>query len=468
MDFPTITVTRKDLSSKFFFEPVISEESPTLVPKHPLGIRPLGNQYIALTNSKCFAGLFQMLPEDLIANLLENIDPISLLVSQNSKDFPFTWLGTWRSTYLNLKSDIESNPRCDHVFSDILYRPFFCTHIPLESYASNIPRKNMISRLENLSATEYSKNWGYKPFILTHQMQDWPAFKLWNIEYLLKQFNQVKFRAEGVKWRLSDYIAYIENNYDESPLYLFDKDFFEKMNLKSSESNSSSSYWSPECFSEDFFSIFGNKRPDFRWLIIGPRRSGSTYHKDPNATSAWNAIIKGSKYWIMFPGTDSFPAPPGVYVSEDESEVTSPLSIAEWLLGFHDEARKSPGCIEGVCREGEILHIPSGWWHLVVNLETTIALTQNFVPQIQLPKVLHFLEHKADQVSGFKAGITCPYRTFTERMTAEFPHIMQQTLSNLKTPRSKKRKLASVVNCREETEKFTFNFFDNNSDEEIL
>lgn len=52
--------------------------------------------------------------------------------------------------------------------------------------------------------------------------------------------------------------------------------------------------------------------------------------------------------------------PPGVYESEDHSEVTSPLSIAEWLVSFHREARKARGCREGICRAGEILYVPSG------------------------------------------------------------------------------------------------------------
>ena len=58
--------------------------------------------------------------------------------------------------------------------------------------------------------------------------------------------------------------------------------------------------------------------------------------------------------------------------------------------------------LEAVCETGEVFYVPSGWWHLVVNLESSIAVTQNFVSPSNLPGVLHFLKHRSDQVSGFK------------------------------------------------------------------
>ena len=59
----------------------------------------------------------------------------------------------------------------------------------------------------------------------------------------------------------------------------------------------------------------------------------------------------------------------------DESEVTSPISIMEWYSNFYKEAQKSnPRPLEGICKAGEIIFVPNGWWHIVVNLEDSIAI----------------------------------------------------------------------------------------------
>ena len=184
--------------------------------------------------------------------------------------------------------------------------------------------------------------------------------------------------------------------------------------------------------------------------------------------SAWNAVLRGSKYWIMFPASPSQPPPPGVFVSEDQSEVTSPLSIAEWLLGFHARARATPGCAEGICGEGEVLHVPSGWWHLVVNLSSSIAITQNFVPEAHLANVLDFLKNKPEQVSGFHGDVDDAYDLFVEKLRERYTEVLIKALKQVEQHEGKKRKWNQLISEDDahvpSTRDFSFGFGDEDDD----
>ncbi|KAI8940102.1 hypothetical protein NX059_003817 [Plenodomus lindquistii] len=465
------------------------------VPSHPLGIKPAGNAYTASENIKSRCGLFARLPDELLSHIFESFDADVLLrlgstcralyaftrldelwralfVSSPPQDFE--WQGTWRATYLRIpRGNVTSIP-CTNLFSDSLYRPFQCAHTPLNSYATKIPKSNEIARLTDLTYEEYAETWVDKPFMLTSPVKEWPVYGTWTPEYLLSKYPDTKFRAEAVDWPMSTYMTYMHDNADESPLYLFDRGFAPKTNIDITAPPHSphASYWSPTCFGDDLFSVLEEHRPDCRWMIMGPARSGSTFHKDPNATSAWNAVLTGSKYWLMFPAGPGIEPPPGVIISDDQSEITSPLSIAEYMLTFHELARQTPGCKEGICYTGEVLHVPSGWFHLVLNLEDSLALTQNFVPRKKLPDVLAFLRDQRGEVSGFKEDV-CDraYELFVERLGEQYPEILEEGLAELekrgKKGRGKWEVLTKGVEEEEEAGGFSFGFGGDDDDADI-
>ena len=154
-------------------------------------------------------------------------------------------------------------------------------------------------------------------------------------------------------------------------MHIFDPKFAEKAPELAAD------YEMPVYFREDLFSILGDERPDYRWLIAGPARSGSSFHIDPNSTSAWNAVVRGAKKWVMYPPEV---VPPGVFPSPDRADVATSVSITEWFMNFYGETKKWPEKpVECIFRVGEVVFVPRGWWHVVINLEEPIAITQNFI-----------------------------------------------------------------------------------------
>lgn len=326
------------------------------------------------------------------------------------------WRGLWRRSILGIDAQYEANPKIpgNLLCSDTLFRPFQCSQVDYasifkkvikeeelyhrDSLATQIPLdqdlpEGRIPRLPESYLTQdvFDKSWTNKPFILTNSDSSrWPH---WDLAALLERFADVKFRQEAVQWPLSLYSQYLADNRDESPLYLFDCNSKAMQTLKSE-------YIVPEIFQNDAFKVFEKCRPDHAWLIIGSQRSGSTFHKDPNCTLAWNAALVGRKLWIMLPPEI---VPPGVSTDDDESEVTSPVGIAEWVLsGFYNDCVKNTSAQIGITFPGECMYVPCGWWHMVINLDDSVALTQNFVPLVRLGNALNFMKNKKKQVSGFR------------------------------------------------------------------
>ncbi|KAJ3042066.1 hypothetical protein HDV00_008147 [Rhizophlyctis rosea] len=330
------------------------------------------------------------------------------------------WTQTWRNTYktCHVHSHNPASPpptpdvpiQIPNFYSDHLFHTFRCSTVPLTTLTNpthtTIPRESA----KTLSVSDFQTRYANlnTPVIIIDLVTTWPAFTNWSTTYLSTHFGSHIFRAESVDVPFDDYLKYMEDSKDEAPLYLFDKWFGRKVGDDGRRRETSSlveDYTVPEYFSDDLFSLLGDERPDYRWLIIGPERSGSTFHVDPNATSAWNAVLSGRKKWILYP--PHIP-PPGVFPTPDGSEVTSPTTLSEWYINHYHSTTLSPHPpIECVCEAGELLYVPSGWWHSVMNLQASIAVTQNFVVGVTGGGGWGFLLVRRGPVSGVGGGAAC-------------------------------------------------------------
>ncbi|KAJ1972896.1 hypothetical protein H4R35_004425 [Dimargaris xerosporica] len=177
-------------------------------------------------------------------------------------------------------------------------------------------------------------------------------------------------------------------------------------------------YRVPRYFGGDLFQLTGQRRPPYRWFVVGPARSGTGIHLDPLGTSAWNALVVGHKRWALFP-----PTTPRALV--DPSMKPFDREAASWFYHVFPQFRRPPtaeffrlfgaqygfpchypgqdyqharnhrhttlgqlvGMVEVLHRPGETIFVPGGWHHVVINLNFTVAITQNFCAPVSFDYV---------------------------------------------------------------------------------
>ncbi|XP_021900784.1 F-box protein At1g78280 [Carica papaya] len=315
--------------------------------------------------------------------ILCNEEPLWMGISLKRVNGSFQYKGSWKKTMLHLEhllGEYEEPFRkslCFDGFNSLfLYRRFYRCHTTLDTFSfddGNVEKKE-------ISLEDFSLNYdGKKPVLLTGLADTWSARNTWTIDQLVTKYGDIAFkisqRSPGkMKMKFKDYVSYMNIQHDEDPLYVFDDKFGEVAPdlLKD--------YSVPLLFQEDLFDVLDrDNRPPFRWLIIGPERSGASWHVDPALTSAWNTLLCGRKRWALYP-PGRVPLGVTVNVNDEDGDVhvETPSSL-QWWLDFYPLLPDEDKPIERTQLPGETIFVPSGWWHCVLNLETTIAVTQNFV-----------------------------------------------------------------------------------------
>ena len=257
--------------------------------------------------------------------------------TSNSINFFNTWRDTFVIEYCKNNNRKQHLKQCDLIhkpikvdgfFSDYLHRLWTCHSFDLPILCPGIFKHNddiSIPRIDfnSYSYEEFIENYEKlnKPVVIVNATKDWTAMEKWTNDYLINECKNARFRAtsatapEAASFNMSEYFNYMSQAKEEVPMYLFERGFVHKVPSLSSD------FKVPEYFSSslhnetDLFRVLGEEgRPDYRWLVAGPKRSGSIFHIDPNQTNAWNVSIRGRKKWIFYPPNV---CPPGVKASED-------------------------------------------------------------------------------------------------------------------------------------------------------
>lgn len=241
------------------------------------------------------------------------------------------------------------------------------------------------------------------PLIISNvpQKENWPAVteENWKFENLKAKYKEDYLKCgeddDGYKItiRLKYFLDYMKHNKDDSPLYIFDSAYGDPNKKNPNNVKKTTDilydYKVPSYFPYDLFELVGEKRrPPYRWFLVGPERSGTTIHIDPLGTSAWNTLISGRKRWILFPPGLAKRFVKGIEMiqkGEDDEAVNYFMDIYPRMKEKYLKVSNTMNipleyrglfAYECIQEPGDTIFVPSGWWHTVLNLTDTVAITQ--------------------------------------------------------------------------------------------
>jgi histone arginine demethylase JMJD6 len=265
----------------------------------------------------------------------------------------------------------------------------------------------------------------HTPAVLTGLLDAWPAFSnpgiSWNVQDLASR-TTTRVSLDGGpffarmsmcsgKVTMKEYQRYCENGADgdSAPLYVFDPDILTSsfVDFDANDERSSllvsDAFSTPACFSNDAMGCINGT--EYRplppaWLLVGVTRSGTPIHNHP-LTVAWNALLVGCKLWCCLP--------PDVDESllllnlDDENDDDFDLSAVDWFQQCSSQLPDTAKII--VQRPGEVVFLPPGWFHVVLNVDdTSTAISVSLTLRRDLESAISLLMKSDKDFAAFWVG----------------------------------------------------------------
>ena len=174
--------------------------------------------------------------------------------------------------------------------------------------------------------------------------------------------------------KFSDYLEYWNSESREGVKYLKDWHFYRDTK------SYFSAYETPSYFCSDWLNEWwqfkhaadDQEENDYRFVYIGPKTSWTPLHSDVFGSFSWSANIAGKKKWIfLIPG--------------EEDKLRDSLGNLSFDINL--ENMENHNAIEIIQESGEIVFVPSGWFHQVHNLEDTISINHNWFNGANVKKI---------------------------------------------------------------------------------
>jgi histone arginine demethylase JMJD6 len=255
-----------------------------------------------------------------------------------------------------------------------------------------------IERRANLSYEEFSDRYLYphKPVIITEALSRWQALGRWTPEFFQQEFGDMKFGGnddlrkyvgsekenEGaVDYTLGQFINHVLKSTDEHPApYFRNRILYDLFPSLKQDVQPLPDYffpnWLPDRYISKSVGEVLNRGAALEVYIGGRGGAFPVLHYDGAGTHAFVMQIYGRKQFIIYPPEqESF-----LYPSPEKQNLSLVNNIdSPDLERFPLFARAAATTF--VLEPGELVFVPSHWWHTTKMLTASISVSINVVNQ---------------------------------------------------------------------------------------
>lgn len=231
---------------------------------------------------------------------------------------------------------------------------------------------NNVNRVSLLSKAAFYKDYlqEQKPVIITDLINKWQGFELWSLDYFEQKYGNKKAGTMRLKNGQSDADTYSDSS--DSSMLVSEIISSVKKGINNAEVVLASSLdaFKPEIREEIEIPTYCLDGKFFRSRIyIGPKGLVTTLHQD--LPENLYAVVKGSKHITLYPPNHrKWLYANSVFSKHPNFSRFNPDHANYELFPLSRKAKP----VEVYLQAGEMLYIPSLWWHHIRNTDDSIAL----------------------------------------------------------------------------------------------
>lgn len=215
-----------------------------------------------------------------------------------------------------------------------------------------------------------------RPVVISGCFDHWPARDLFDLDYFEGNFGDRTVTWPGQEHQVGPLIRQIRDSSEEAPApYLQEVSIYEHFPEILDAVTPLPPYPFPDWTSTVLIpSRLNFSMRDFELLIGGPGSKFRTLHQDANHVHAFVFQIVGKKSFYLFPPEMS----PYLYPDPELPNLSPIDPYVEPDLERFPLYEQAAG-VEVIVNEGEMIFVPSDWWHITKLDEISIAVTINWV-----------------------------------------------------------------------------------------